>query len=155
MPKKERYLVTKDGLEKLKTKLEWRQGEEKMRLADMVGEMRDAGDVSENDGLDMAEEQYQVNEEEIVKLQRMIKNAKIVQTDATNGISLGNTVVVKDEAGNEKTFEIVSEAEANPTEGRISHESPIGAALIGKTKGKVASFTTPRGETKLTIVTIS
>lgn len=155
MPKKEVYLVTESGLEKLKTELKWRKGEEKMRLADLVDEMRSAGDLSENDGYSLAKEAYQVNDQEIVKIQGKIRNAKIVHTNKSNGITLGNTVVVKDDSGNEKTFEVVSESEANPLEGKISHESPIGAALIGKTVGDKTIMTTPRGDAQLTVVSIS
>lgn len=149
---KNEYLVTKEGLEKLNKQLDELSGPIRKELVNVVEEMRSKGDLSENDGYTLAIERSQSNEATILELKEKIDNAKVVSSANSVGVSLGDTVTVKGDDDVEKTYEIVSENEANPMEGKISHKSPLGEAMIGKKKGNSFTFTTPGGDMKYEIV---
>jgi transcription elongation factor GreA len=155
MNRTEEYLVTQDGLEKLKNELNWRLKEERPRLADLVEEMRDKGDISENDGYSLAKDQFESNEQDIARLEEMIRNSKVVATTDTKGISLGNTVLVEDQNGTERTFELVGEDEADPMNGKISYKSPLGEAMVEKKAGDSFEFETPSGKVRYSIKNVS
>jgi transcription elongation factor GreA len=150
MNKQEEYLVTQEGLDKMKKRLEELKGPIRSDLTKVVEEMRAAGDVSENDGLELALDQSV--DQEIHDLKVKIDNSKVISTEDKKGATLGNTVTIKDESGSEKTYEITSEDEANPMEGKISHKSPLGEAMMGKKVGDKFTFTTPRGEVNYEII---
>jgi len=113
----------------------------------------EAGDVSENDELDMAEEAIIVNDEQIHNLEEQIKNAVIVSGKDSEGVGIGNTVTVNVN-GKQQIFEIVALRDANPVENKISLQSPIGAALAGHKKGDKISVDLPRGTVTYEIVDV-
>lgn len=155
MSENEEYLTTKEGLNRLKQELEWRRNVEAKRLGNIMGEMAADGDHRENDGYLVATEMYIVNLEKTLQLVKHIQNAKIVDTDATQGVTFGNKVILEDNKGVKREYEIVNKSEASPTEGKLSHKSPLGKALIGKRGGQKVVFTTPRGKEQLLIVSVS
>lgn len=147
------YKTTKEGLKNLMKELKHRKEVVRKKIGDTLGEMRAQGDLSENDGYTMAVEEHHINEKRILELNEKIKNAKIIKKAGKNNVGIGNTVVLKN--SKEITYEITSEDEANPLEGKISHKSPIGEAIMGKKAGEKVLIKTPKGETEYTVKEIS
>lgn len=151
MDENNQYLTTEEGLRKLKDELAKREGELRKKIADVLNEMRSQGDLRENDGYSMAIEEQNINEEKIRDLREKIQNAKIVKSKGKNKINVGDTVTL--EGKNTLTYTIVSEDEANPLEGKISHLSPLGQEIMGKKIKEEILF--PNGEDKYKIVKIA
>lgn len=148
MGKEKKYIFTKEGFENLMKELDYRQNELREKLRDTVAEMRQRGDLSENDGYTMAIEENQANETEIVKIEEKIKNAEVVKGSKNGKINIGESVVLENSDGKLQKYSIVGEDEANPLEGKISFKSPIGKAILGKKKGQKVTIETPAGKTK-------
>lgn len=148
----ETYKTTKEGLNKLKEDLKYREEVLKVKITNTLDEMRSQGDLSENDAYSMAVEEFHINEEKIIELKDKIRNAQIIKDKNKNKVGIGDTIVLK----NSKTFkyQIVSEDEANPLEGKISYKSPIGIAVMDKTVGSKVLIETPGGKTEYKIESI-
>ncbi len=149
--------LTPEGLKKIKEELEWRINVRRPEIAKQIEAARKEGDLSENAGYDEAKYQAGMNEGRIMELQRKLKYAVIINPDEgpTDTVTLGRTVTIVDKAfGDEERYTIVGSAEANPTEGKISNESPIGSALMGKKVGDVVTVQTPGGEVVFEIIDI-
>ena len=113
------------------------------------------GDLSENADYAQAREEQSFIEGRIQEIEDMIKNAEIITHAVnTNSVTVGSTIVVKVN-GEEKTYSIVGSNEANPTAGKISNESNVGRAVLGKKVGETAVVTTPAGDKEYEIVSIS
>ena len=151
MGKEKKYIFTKEGFNTLKKDLEYRKNELRDKLRDILADMRQKGDLSENSGYTLAIEESQANETEIATMEEKIKNAKIVKGSKNGKINIGESVVLKDSDGNIKKYQIVGEDEANPLEGKISFKSPIGSAILGKKKGKKVKIKSPAGKKTWTI----
>ncbi|KUK76206.1 MAG: Transcription elongation factor GreA [candidate division WS6 bacterium 34_10] len=147
------YETTKKGLEKLVEEVRYRENELRKKIATQLSEMRSQGDLRENDGYSMAVEEQHINEEKIAELREKIRKAKVVKDQDKNKVGLGDTVTLR----NSKviTYEITSEDDANPLEGKISHKSPIGMAIMGKKVGETIEIKTPKGVTEYTIEKIA
>ncbi len=151
MEENNRYLTTEEGLQALKEELKEREGVLREEISDTLNEMRNQGDLRENDGYSMAVEKQNNNETKILELKEKIKNAKIVKSVKKEKVSVGDTVTL--EGKNTLTYTIVSEDEANPLEGKISYLSPLGKEVFGKKlKDEVLS---PNGEDKYKITKIN
>ncbi len=138
-------IISQEGYDKLKKELEHRINIKRPEIASRIDTAKDLGDLSENAEYAEAKEEQAFNDGRIAELQALIKNLTIVQNHSDHErVSMGSTVMAKSE-GNEKKFTIVSFNEANPGEGKISNQSPLGEALLGKKKGDSVSVTTPRG----------
>lgn len=148
---KNEYLLTKEGLDKLKEELLYREGPKKDEIKQILEEMRAQGDLRENDGYTLAVEDYKSNEQEIAKIKDMISNAKIVKAVKKDVVEIGDSVTVEDETGKETTFKIGGVGESNPIHNIISSDSPLGHALIGKKLGNKVEITTPRGKIQYTV----
>lgn len=146
------YQTTLSGFKKLKEELVKRETELRAKIADTINEMRNQGDLKENDGYAMALEEQHNNEERIMELKDKIKVAKIVNDKNKNVVGLGDIVTLKD--GKTVKYEITGEEEANPLEGKISHLSPIGKAIMGKKLKDKVIITTPKGDVEYTIEAI-
>lgn len=152
--KTKKSMMTQEGLNELIKELEYRKTEKHEELKDMREKMREAGDISENEGLEIAIEESLANEKRISELEKIIENAEVVKSDGKSTVvDIGSTVKV--ESTSEQTFKIVGENEANPLEGKISHESPLGKALLKKSKGDTAKLETPQGEVEYKILDVS
>jgi transcription elongation factor GreA len=151
MGKEKKYIFTKEGFDNLMKELEYRKNVLRDKLRDTVADMRQKGDLSENDGYTMAVEENQANETEIATIEDKIKNAEIVKTKKDGKIGIGETVILEDSDGKTQTYKIVGEDEANPMEGKISFKSPIGKAIVGKKKGRKISIESPAGKKEWTI----
>lgn len=150
---KEAY-VTKEGLNELKEKLHELKTVRRREIADAIHTAKEQGDLSENAEYVQAKEEQRRIEEQIAELEATVKHARVIEKSSTDQIDIGNTVVL-DCQGKERTYTIVGSNEANPLEGRISNESPMGQALLGKKKGENVSIPTPAGNKDCVIKKIS
>lgn len=146
------FLITKEGLEKLETELKEREGKVRKHIANTLDEMRNQGDLRENDAYSMAIEEQHINEERILEIRLKIKNAKVVKDKRKDKVGVGDTVVLEGEKKLE--YQLVSEEETNPLEGKISYLSPIGKSVMGKKIGEKIQIETPKGSISYKIVSI-
>jgi len=148
-------LVTKEGLEKLQNEFEERTVGVRQEIANAIKEAKEQGDLSENAEYSAAKERQAENEARITKLEAMIKEAKVVERDKNDASAqIGSKVTVKTK-NQEHVFEIVGSNEASPAERKISNESPIGQALIGKDVGDAIEVEAPSGIVKYDITAIA
>ncbi len=153
MKKNKKVILTPKGLEKLKKELKMRKNEKRPKLTDTIEELREDGDLSENEGYHLALDDRDSNEVRIAELKEMIENAKVIDSCNIQGVCVGSKVKVKSN-GKEQTLQIVGEAEADPTENKISHKSPIGKALLEKMEDDTVTVTIPKGKVKYKILKI-
>lgn len=150
--KKKVYQITIEGkteLEQELVELNERRGE----IAEKIAAARDYGDLSENAEYDAAREEQGIVETRVLEIENILQNHEIIKPVKSNGIvRVGSTVEL--ENGKKVTYKIVGPVEADPLDGKISNESPIGAALMGKKKGDKVVITTPKGETTYTVTDI-
>ena len=150
--------ITAEGLQKLEEELAQRKGAIREEILERIKEARAQGDLSENSEYDQAKEDQGKNESRIVELEHMIKTAVIIDTSASSKegkVSLGCTVVLKDmETEEEESYTLVGTTEADPFENKISNESPVGKAVIGKKIGDVVIAVTPAGELSYKILEV-
>ncbi|MFC1644884.1 transcription elongation factor GreA [Patescibacteria group bacterium] len=148
-------LVTQAGYNKLKEEIEHRKTTVRQEIAQAIKEAKEQGDLSENAEYSEAKSQQTENETRIAQLEILIKEAKIVEkSSSSDAVQIGSSVKVQSD-GKEVTFHIVGSNEADPGEYKISNESPIGKALLGKTKGDKAEVETPGGKMSYRIISIS
>ncbi len=143
-------ILTSQGLEKLKKELEYLKKEKRVQVSERIRVAKDFGDLSENAEYHEAKEEQAFVEGRIAELAQIIKSAHVADPVQGTGVSVGSTVVV-DKSGTRMTFEIVGATEADPTAGKISLESPLGQALLGKTVGEQVTITAPTGQLVYTI----
>ena len=150
--------ITAEGLQKLEEELAQRKSVIREEILQRIKEARAQGDLSENSEYDQAKEDQGKNESRIVELEQMIKTAVIIDTSASSKegkVSLGCTVVLKDmETDEEETYTLVGTTEADPFDNKISNESPVGKAVIGKKIGDVVVAVTPAGELSYKILEV-
>ncbi len=151
--------LTKQGLEDIKKELEELKNK-RMEIASKIADAQALGDLSENAEYHSARMEQSINEGRIMELEHILKHAVIIEEDkaSTGGVvSVGAKVKIKEQSDKgvvEKVYHIVGSHEANPTEGKISNESPIGRALLGSKIGDTVEIQLPRGVIKCEIVDI-
>lgn len=123
-------------------------------IADEIAAARSNGDLSENAEYTSARERQSLVESRISELESILANAEIIQSDGDGIVSLGDTVVVSS-GSKEHTFHIVGSIEADPSADRISHDSPLGKALIGAKQGDEVSVATPKGEKIYKVISVN
>ena len=150
---KKQFQITEDGKRELEAELETLKGR-RGDIADKIAEARDYGDLSENAEYDAAREEQGLVESRIAEIEDILMNAELIKGGSKGKVGLGSVVELKT---GKKTvaYTVVGPVEADPLEGKISNESPIGEAIFGKKVGDSATITTPKGETTYEIVTIS
>jgi transcription elongation factor GreA len=154
MNNKPAYL-SKEGLEQIRQELDELVNVRRAEVAARIHEAKEHGDISENAEYEDAKNEQAFVEGRIQSLSALIKNAVVIdQTHSTTHVQIGSTVTLQSQDGKEK-FMIVGSAEAAPSEGRISNESPVGRALLGRKKGETVVVTVPAGDTSYKIVSIS
>lgn len=146
-----KQFVTPEGLEKLQAELQLLKTEKRRELANRIQEAKELGDLSENAEYQEAKNDQSFVEGRIVELEVMIKNAEIIQPTSSTVIQIGSRVSVN-MGGKTQEFHIVGSNEANPSQGRISNESPLGQAFLGRQVGDITSVKTPRGPIEAKIV---
>lgn len=157
MAEEKNYYMTEEGKEKLEKELHELKTVKRPEVVERIKVARDFGDLSENSEYDSAKEEQAFVEARIAKLEKMIRNAVIIEKDKNNAnvVSLGNKVTfIELPNGEEETYTIVGSAEADPFEGKISNDSPIAKSLLGQEKGSEVLVPTPGGEIKVKIVAI-
>lgn len=150
----EEVLLTKEGKEELEKRLEYLKGVKRAEITERIKEAREHGDLSENAEYDAAKTEQGLIEGEILEIEEKLKHAVIIKDgNSKKGVvSLGSKVeLVDDETGEAQTFEIVGTTEADVEAGKISNESPVGNALLGRKAGDNVKVSAPAGITSLTI----
>ena len=146
------YQITEAGRKELEAELEElksRRGD----IADKIAEARDYGDLSENAEYDSAREEQGLVETRIAEIEDILMNAEEIKARKSNKVQLGSTVELKN--GAKAIYTLVGPVEADPLNGKISNESPLGIALMGKVVGDDVTISTPKGNTTYTVVAIS
>lgn len=150
---KKLYQLTAEGKKELEKELEQLKGR-RGDIADKIAEARDYGDLSENAEYDAAREEQGLVESRIAEIEDILQNTELIKASRKSTVGIGSKVELKN--GNKTVhYHVVGPVEANPVEGKISNESPIGLALMGKKEGDKATVTTPKGEISYTVVAVS
>jgi transcription elongation factor GreA len=156
MPEKQ-IILTAEGLKKIEQKLDHLKSVRRREVAERIKQAIEFGDISENSEYEDAKNEQAFIEGEILTLEKMLRNAKLIDEDEISAdvVTIGSTVVLKDlEFGDELEYTIVGSAEADPTESRISNESPVGEAILGRKVGSIVEVNVPAGSLKYEIVDI-
>jgi transcription elongation factor GreA len=148
-------IISQEGYEKLKKEYDYLIGVKRMEIADRIQKAKDMGDLSENAEYSEAKDAQAFNDGRIVELYQMLKNLTVVKNGSGHDkVGMGSKVKARTSVGTEREFIIVSFNEADPANGKISNESPIGMAFLNKKKGEKVIVTTPKGETEYEILSI-
>jgi transcription elongation factor GreA len=150
-------ILTPEGLEKLKQEIEHLATTRRREVAERIKEAREFGDITENSEYDDAKNEQAMLEQRIAQLEDKLRSAQVINAAEldNNVVRVGSLVSGKDEKGKSFEYAIVGSTEADPANKRLSNESPVGKALIGRKKGDTVSVPAPKGERKLTIGKIS
>jgi transcription elongation factor GreA len=141
-------VLTPQGLKELKSKIEYLSGERRREVAQRIKEAREFGDISENSEYDDAKNEQAMLEKQIADLEEKLSVAHIIDEKSvdTDVVNVGTTVHVKDQKTEKSTkFRLVGSAEADPSDNKLSNESPVGRALIGHKRGETVTVPVPRG----------
>ena len=144
-------VLTQDGFEKLKTEIEHLRTTKRREIAERIKEAREFGDISENAEYDHAKNEQAMLEARIAQLEDKLRSATVIDEKSVEKdiVSIGSRVRVKDQkSGQSVAYQIVGSAEADPAESRLSNESPVGQALLGRKRGDVVTVQVPRGPSR-------
>ncbi|MDR0270169.1 transcription elongation factor GreA [Paenibacillus sp.] len=150
-------ILTQDGLKKLEDELENLKSVKRREVAERIKVAIGYGDISENSEYEDAKNEQAFIEGRIITLEKMLRNARIINNDEINTdiVGVGATVIVKDlEYGDTMEYTIVGTAESDPLNNKISNESPVGKAILGKQKGTVVDVNVPAGVIQYKIIDI-
>jgi transcription elongation factor GreA len=139
-------VLTPEGLEDLKAKLENLSTVRRREVAERIKEAREFGDISENSEYDDAKNEQMMLEKQIAEIEERLRSARVIEEGTSDVVSVGSTVHVKDQKTEKSTkYRIVGSSEANPAEQKLSNESPVGKALLGHKRGETVKVPVPRG----------
>ena len=151
-----KILMTKEGLGKLKTELDDLISVKREEVALKIKRAREMGGTENNAEYEDAKNEQAFIEGKILMLENTLRNADIIETPVIPGlVEIGDKVLIQNQDGKIDQFVIVGSAESNPVEGKISNESPVGRALLGKKVGDKVEVKTPAGKLKLLIIEVS
>lgn len=151
----QKYQMTVEGKTQLEQELEQLINVKRPEVVERIQVARSFGDLSENSEYDAAKEEQAFVESRIAQIEMMLKNAEIIESHSSNEVSFGSTVSFKMSGQKEEqTYKIVGSAESDPFEGKISNDSPIAKALLGKKIGQKVKFNSPSGEIQLQVTKI-
>jgi transcription elongation factor GreA len=156
-PAVKEVILTPEGYEKLKQEIEYLSTDKRREVADRIRVAREFGDIAENSEYDDAKNDQALLEHRIALLEERLLAARVIEKGevSSDAVSIGSKVRLKDMEQNETIeYHIVGSAEANPAEHKLSNESPVGKAIIGKKKGEVVEVAAPRGSLKFKILEI-
>lgn len=157
MVEEKSFYMTEEGKAKLEEELEYLKTDKRKQVVERIKIARDFGDLSENSEYDAAKDEQAFVETRIVQVEKMIRNAVIIESDNENPnvVGLGKSVTFKELPDEEEeTYRIVGSAEADPFEGKISNDSPMAKAILGKEIGDQVTVPTPGGEMKIEILNV-
>lgn len=148
--------LTKEGRTRLEAEIEELETVGRKEVAERIRQAKELGDISESGEYEDAKNKQAFLEGRIREIRNILNNAQMIDEENgdTREVRVGSSVTIRYEDGDEEEWMIVGAAEANPRKGKISNESPIGNALLGKKPRQKVSVTTPSGITKLTVVKI-
>jgi transcription elongation factor GreA len=141
-------VLTPQGLKELKSKIEYLRNERRREVAARIKEAREFGDISENSEYDDAKNEQAMLEKQIADLEERLAGARVIDVKSvdTDVVGVGTTVHVKDQKTDKsQKFKIVGSAEADPSNSKLSNESPVGRALLGHNRGETVTVPVPRG----------
>ena len=144
-------VITPEGLEKLKEEIQHLSTVKRREVAERIKEAREFGDIAENAEYDDAKNEQALLEQRIAQLEERLRRSTVVDEKdlGTDEVKVGSTVHVKDQkSGDSQKFQIVGSTEANPAEQKLSNESPIGRALVGRKRNDIVTVEVPRGPKK-------
>ncbi|WP_138496131.1 transcription elongation factor GreA [Paenibacillus pinistramenti] len=150
-------ILTQDGLKRLEEELENLKSVKRREVAERIKVAIGYGDISENSEYEDAKNEQAFIEGRILTLEKMLRNARIISNDDidTDIVSVGVTVTVEDlEFGDTMEYVIVGTAESDPLQNKISNESPVGKAILGKSKGAIVDVAVPAGTIQYKIIDI-
>ncbi|WP_102026942.1 transcription elongation factor GreA [Salirhabdus sp. Marseille-P4669] len=151
------YYMTEEGKQKLEKELHFLKTERRQEVVERIKVARSFGDLSENSEYDAAKDEQAFVESRIAQLEKMIRNAVIIESDNQNSnvVQLGKSVTFQElPDGDEETYTIVGSAEADPFEGKISNDSPMAKSLLGHEIGEEVAVMTPGGEINVKIIKV-
>jgi len=150
-------VLTPEGKIKLEDELAFLETTKRAEIGDRIRVAREFGDISENSEYDDAKNEQAWLEARISEITQILSSATVVEPPKRIGkVSIGSRVLLADASGKERTYQVVGSAEADPANDKISNESPVGSAILGRKKGDVVSVTTPSGKKiEFTIAKIS
>lgn len=156
MTKKDECLLTSQGFLKIEEELNELKTVKRPQIIEAIKDARAQGDLSENADYDAARNDQAELEARIKELEYMIEHAKIIEEVADGTVGLGSTIVISyiDDEDDKEEYRIVGSLEANPFENRISNESPIGKAVLGKKLGDIVTVESPNGSYNIKILEI-
>ena len=141
-------ILTPDGFKQLKSELDRQRTEKRREIAERIAAAREFGEIAENAEYDDAKNEQMMLEHRIAQLEERLANARVIDVKKvdTSVVSIGSVVRLRDvDAKQTVEYFIVGSAEANPAEQKLSNESPVGKAIIGRKKGETVEVITPRG----------
>ena len=150
-------ILTPEGFKKLKEEIEYLSTAKRREVADRIRVAREFGDIAENAEYDDAKNEQALLEHRIAVLEERMRAARVIEKKeiSKDVVSIGSHVKLRDmDAKQTVEYHIVGSAEANPAEHKLSNESPVGKAIIGKKKGEVVDVVAPRGALKFKILDI-
>jgi transcription elongation factor GreA len=150
---KKQFHLTREGLNELKSELEVLIGK-RSDIAAEIASARSQGDLAENAEYHAAKEEQGRNEIRIEEIEHILHNAEVITPKNDSKVRLGSTVKLKSADGRVKEFQVVGTVEADPLNGKISDESPLGKALMGKKNGEEVEIVTPAETTTYTLASI-
>jgi transcription elongation factor GreA len=148
------YRLTKEGIKELEQEHEVLVGK-RSDIAEAIKSARELGDLAENAEYQSARQEQDRNETRIAEIEHILQNAELIKASHSSTVHLGSQVSLKSTSGAKKDFRIVGTVEADPLEGKISDESPLGQAVLGKKEGDSVEIATPAETTSYKIVSIS
>jgi transcription elongation factor GreA len=148
-------ILTPEGLDKLKQEIEYLSTTKRREVAERIKEAREFGDISENSEYDDAKNEQAMLEARIATLEDKLRSASVIDASelSSDVVRVGSQVQVKDSAGKSSTYTIVGSTEADPSANRLSNESPVGKALVGRKKGDAVTVQLPNGKSRELTVT--
>ncbi len=153
MAEKENFL-TPEGLAKLEEELEYLRTVRRQEVAEKIQKAKELRSTVSSPEYEEAKNEQGFVEGRVLELERIIKNAVIIHPEAADSVQLGSKVAVRHQDGSEEHYVIVGSAEVDPSQGKISNESPVGKALLGSRVGDEVEVKVPAGVLKLTITEI-
>lgn len=150
------YLLTKEGAEKMRIELEDMRTRQREEISKRLRKAIQQGDLSENADYHKAKEDQAFLEGKVKEYEEILAGVKIIEANNNNGgiVDVGSWVTIKEGESSEEKYQVVGPHEANPREGRISNESPIGISVMGHKEGETVVVETPKGKTEIVITKV-
>ncbi|MFO8011599.1 MAG: transcription elongation factor GreA [Dehalococcoidia bacterium] len=153
----DKVLLTSEGVKKLEAELEQLRNERRPEVLEKLQRAKERADTADSAEYEEAQNEQAFVESRIIELERMLKDAEVMPTEKAKAtyVKFGYKVTVQNESGEKIKYTIVGSPESNPDEGKISNESPVGKALLGKHVGDEVQIEVPKGTIKLKIMSVA